>query len=142
MEYLFYYDIGDAVIGFNEEMNPNFYSYEKLTNEQVAFWKEHQCSASEAKAMYIEPIDIQELKISKLGYVKQKASFTLGRTDYKVIRHYEQTLMGIMTTLSPTEFQTLMANRQATRDYSNYLEQQINEATSVEVVTQITWELV
>lgn len=141
MEYKYFYNIDDAVVGFNEEMDPKFYNYVKLTDEQVAFWKQYDCSASEAIAMYVKPIDIQELKNDKLQYVKQKAEWTLRKTDYKVIRHYEQTLLGVEPTLSQIEFQTVMADRQAVRDYSNYLEQQVKSANTAEQVQNIIWNL-
>jgi hypothetical protein len=40
----------------------------------------------------------------------------LASTDWKIIRHYDQTLAGVITSLSQDELLLLLAQRQAARD--------------------------
>jgi len=85
------------------------------------------------------PPTFTEIKQQKITEIKQKAAGELSATDYKVIRHRDQLAASLPTTLTSTEYQTLLTQRQAIRDKSNNLEAQVNAATTETVVNSVVW---
>lgn len=81
-------------------------------------------------ATYFKPDTFEYFKRQKISETKQYAATELSTTDYKVIRHRDQTDAGLPTTLTTTEYQQLLTDRQAIRDRSNEIKAQINAATT------------
>lgn len=79
------------------------------------------------------PKDLDVVKAMKVSEVKQAAGSILSQSDWKVIRATETS-----TPLTP-EF---LAERQAIRDKSNTFEAQIAACTSVEELSQLSFQWV
>lgn len=56
---------------------------------------------------------------TKLGLARTQRSSLLANTDYMVSRHLEQESRHIPTTLAPTQYNELLAYRQALRDFTD-----------------------
>lgn len=84
-----------------------------------------------------KPLDL--IKQQRIAEFKQKAAAELSPTDYKVIRHRDQLAASLPTTLTDTQYQQLLLNRQAIRDKSNTLEAQVQAATAEAEVNTMVW---
>ena len=89
--------------------------------------------SNEFEVIEFVPLPLSELKSQKISEFKSIAGSELSKTDYKVIRQYEQ------GTLEQWEFDTLLSQRQAIRDKSNLLESQVLSAENYETIININW---
>jgi len=91
---------------------------------------------------WIEEEDISKYKRNKIQEIKNIAYRILSETDWKVIRHRDQSVMesGIIPSLSPEEYQNLLQYRQSVRDWSNQKENEANNASTIEEVKNISLE--
>ena len=71
-----YYIINNRIIAYENELDTNLYSYQKLTKEQSDFYELHRCSLQEVlnlklNEVYVPTLD--ELKQQKIEYFSQLA---------------------------------------------------------------------
>jgi len=71
-----YYIINKKIIPYDTELNPEFYSYPKLTDEQKAFYELHKCSLQEVLNLQLNEVyvpTLEELKADKIRHFSQLA---------------------------------------------------------------------
>lgn len=69
-----YYIIDGQIISYENELNPEFYNYPKLTEEQSEFYELHKCSLYEVLNLTLNPKPtIEELRANKIEYFSQLA---------------------------------------------------------------------
>ena len=71
-----YYIINKKIIAYDNELNPELYSYPKLTDEQSDFYELHRCSLYEVlnlklNEVYVPTLD--EVRANKINYFSQLA---------------------------------------------------------------------
>lgn len=79
-----------------------------------------------------KPNPINTLKSQLLNEVKSKAKELLSSTDYKVIRHRDQTDVEAKTSLTDTEYKALLTERNNIRVNSNKFESEIESLKTLE----------
>lgn len=69
-----YYIIDGQIHSYKVELNPEFYNYPKLTQEQAEFYELHKCSLYEVLNSTLNPKPtIEELRANKIKYFSQLA---------------------------------------------------------------------
>ena len=71
-----YYIINKKIIAYENELNPEFYSYTKLTDEQANFYELHRCSLQEVLNLKLNEIyvpTLDEVRANKINYFSQLA---------------------------------------------------------------------
>lgn len=111
------------------------YRNDLITNKDEAIaWVQSLYSQSNTNIL-------NKAKEDKIILVKTFAAEQLSATDWKVTRHQEQVALSIQTSLTASEYQTLILDRQNIRGWSNNLEEQIVTLNTLEEVQNFTVEL-
>ena len=87
----------------------------------------------------ITPKPLEQVKSEQVDKFKPCAAAELCVTDWKTIRHVEQTELGIETSLTAQEYTDLITERQAIRQKSNDKEAEVMAATTVDEVFEVVW---
>jgi len=86
----------------------------------------------------VESLSINDAKELIKNKVRKLAASVLSQTDWKMIRHRDQVDASENTSLTNEEYQTLLLERQAVRNWSNNREGTIASLTSVHDVMTFT----
>jgi len=134
-----YYIIDKKIISYDTELNPEFYSYPKLTDEQSNFYELHRCSLQEVlnlklNEVYVPTLD--ELKANKINYFSQLAFDERAKIlpEYKLIN----ASLGVY---DATETARITNTVTAFRTEYYRLEALCKQANSIEELELIQWEL-
>jgi len=79
----------------------------------------------------IESLSLDDAKGLIKNKVREVASASLTKTDWKMIRHRDQADAGVATSLTAEEYTDLLAERESIRGWSNKKESDIDLLTSV-----------
>jgi len=131
-----YYIVNNKIVKQEEEFNPSFYNYQKLTIEQSAFYEANPgVSINEIINMELNPVyqpTLEEVKLSKKNTFSQEA-FTIRSVlvpDYKLIN----TALGVYSETDATKYKNYA---QAFRNEYYRLVGLIDAATTIEEVNAI-----
>lgn len=84
---------------------------------------------------------IIELKNIKKETIRLMCYAELEKTDWKVIRHSEQKILGLTTTLSDTEFSELSILRQKIKNKYHTLVSDVDDAIDEQSIQSIKWNM-
>ncbi|MCK9224503.1 MAG: hypothetical protein M0Q02_05420, partial [Candidatus Muirbacterium halophilum] len=69
----------------------------------------------------------------------KKATEELSELDWKVLRHKEQLELGIETSLTASDYHSLLETKQNIRNKVNTLEQQVNACLTIDEINALFW---
>lgn len=81
--------------------------------------------------------ELDDDKVYLKNLVKKLTREALAVDDWKTIRHYEQVSAGIATTLSEAQFEQLLSDRKAWRDWSDAKEVEIDACETREQASAV-----
>ena len=76
----------------------------------------------------------------KIGRIKERAGIELSKSDWMVLRHSEETDLGIPTSLTSEEYLKLLKDRKEIRNRSNSLELIADKLTDINEVRNLKWD--
>lgn len=130
---------------FSEEIESGVYKF-KVFNDSGKFVGTETLNANNQQEALItlqnkvQPTDLEIEKKSKIKYIKNKCRNLIELDEYKVFRHRSEKELNITeTSISDSEYISIMEKHKSYRDKSNTLESQVNNATDVEEVRNIKW---
>ncbi len=120
----------------NANSTRDFIAQDNGQGQYVAQWHLAQPQPTQAE---LDAAWLPALRADKMQEFKAKAKAELDPTDYKVVRHRDQVAAGQPTTLTNAQYLQLLADRNAIRDKSNTLEQQVIAAQTEATILAVVW---